>query len=154
MRDGVQQALGVARQVRALGQVLAQQAVRVLVGPALPGAVRIGKEDLEREPLGQLLMLGHRRHMGNLAAAVCASRPRLARLARLTQRRQQFTAQGAAGQYIEPRIDRLGRELCAHVVRIRASEASGNLFGRAAFSRCILTYCHSQGSRSFHGRWG
>ena len=59
MRDGVQLALRVARQVRALGPVLAQQPVRVLIGAALPRAVRIGKEDLEREPLGQALMLGH-----------------------------------------------------------------------------------------------
>ncbi len=59
MGDGVQLALGVARQVRALGQVLAQQAIRVFVGAALPRAVRIGKEDLDREPLGQALMLGH-----------------------------------------------------------------------------------------------
>ena len=59
VRDGVQLALRVARQVRALGQVLAQQAVGVLVGAALPGAVRIGKEDLDREPLGRLLVLGH-----------------------------------------------------------------------------------------------
>lgn len=47
--DGVQLALGVAGQVRALGQVLAQQAIGILVGPALPGAVGIGKEHLERE---------------------------------------------------------------------------------------------------------
>ena len=59
MGDGVQLALRVPRQVRALGQVLAQQPVRVLIGAALPRAVRIGKEDLDREPLSQALMLGH-----------------------------------------------------------------------------------------------
>ena len=59
MRDGVQLALRVARQVRALGPVLAQQPVRVVIGPALPRTVRIGKEDLEREPLGQLRVFGH-----------------------------------------------------------------------------------------------
>jgi len=59
MRDGVQVTLRVAREVRALGQVLAQQSVRVLVGAALPGAVRIGKEDLDRESLGQLRVLSH-----------------------------------------------------------------------------------------------
>ena len=58
MGDGVQLALRVARQVRALGQVLAQQPVGVFVGAALPGAVRIGEEDLDGEPLGQLLVLG------------------------------------------------------------------------------------------------
>ena len=58
MGDGVQLALGVARQVRALGPVLAQQAIRILVGSALPRAVGIGKEDLDREPLGPRLVLG------------------------------------------------------------------------------------------------
>ena len=57
MGDGVQLVLGVARQVCALGQVLAQQAIGVLIGTALPGAVRIGNEDLDREPLGQLRVL-------------------------------------------------------------------------------------------------
>ena len=57
--DGVQLTLGVARQVCALGQVLAQQAIRILVGATLPGAVRIGKEDLDRQPLPQACMLGH-----------------------------------------------------------------------------------------------
>ena len=42
MREGVQLALRVARPVRALGQVLAQQPVRVFIGPARPRAVRIG----------------------------------------------------------------------------------------------------------------
>ena len=59
MRDGVQLALGITRQVCALGQVLAQAVMGVLVGAALPEAVRIGKEDLAREPLGQALMFGH-----------------------------------------------------------------------------------------------
>ena len=59
MRDGVQLALRVRRQVCALGPVLAQQPVGVLIGAALPGAVRIGKEDLDGEPVGQALMLGH-----------------------------------------------------------------------------------------------
>ncbi len=58
MGDGVQLALGVARQVCAFGQVLAKQAMGVLVGAALPGAVRIGQEDLDGEPLSQALMLG------------------------------------------------------------------------------------------------
>ena len=38
MRNGIQLALRGARQVCALGQVLAQQAIRILVGAALPGA--------------------------------------------------------------------------------------------------------------------
>ena len=59
MANGIQLALGVVRQVRALGQVLAQQPIRVLVGAVLPWAIRIGKEDPDREPLSQALMLGH-----------------------------------------------------------------------------------------------
>ena len=57
--DGVQLALGITGQVRTLGQVLAQQAIGVFVGATLPRRMRIGKEDLEREPLRQLLVLGH-----------------------------------------------------------------------------------------------
>ena len=37
MCDGVQLVLGVARQIRPLGQVLPQQAIGVLIGAALPG---------------------------------------------------------------------------------------------------------------------
>ena len=47
MGNGVQLSLGVGGQVCPLGQVLAQQAIGILVGPALPGAVRIGKEHLD-----------------------------------------------------------------------------------------------------------
>ena len=219
MRDGVQLALRVARQVRALGQVLAQQPVRVFIGAPLPRAVRIGKEDLDRESLGQLLVLGHlfpsivrqgfpqqgghmpeffckalagtrgirpvhpgqddqacgplhqgpdgrsiagsldeiafpvarhragnhlggtlgnRRHMGDLAPSIRSPRPRPPRFARLTQRRQQCAPQRAAGQHIEPHIDRLGREVLAHVVRIRALKPPGNLLGRAALRQMCL----------------
>ena len=59
MRDGVQLARRIPRQVRALRQILTQQPIRVFIRAALPGAVRIGKEDLNREPLGHPLMLGH-----------------------------------------------------------------------------------------------
>jgi hypothetical protein len=34
-------------------------AIRILIGATLPGAIRIGKEDLDREPLSQALILGH-----------------------------------------------------------------------------------------------
>ena len=40
VRDRVELLLGVDAQVGALGEVLAQQPVGVLVGPALPGGVR------------------------------------------------------------------------------------------------------------------
>ena len=58
MRDGVQFALRVARQVRPLGQVLAQQPIRIFVGATLPGAIRIGKEDPDRQSLRQARVLG------------------------------------------------------------------------------------------------
>ncbi len=210
MGDGIQRTLSITGQVRPFGQVLAQQAIGVFVGATLPGAVRLGKEDLDREPLSQLLMLGHLfapiirqgfpqcgrhvpeflrqalagtrrirplhpgqddpagrplhqgpdsrsivrsldevafpvtrhgasahvggtlgdgRHVGNLAAAVCASCPRPAGLARLTQRRQQLAPQRSAWQHIQAYIDGLGREVFPHGVRIRASEPPGNLLG-------------------------
>ena len=44
MRNSVQLTLRIARQIRAFRQVLAQQAIGVLSGPALTGAVRISKE--------------------------------------------------------------------------------------------------------------
>ena len=59
MGDGVQLALRIARQIGALRQILAHQAIRVFIGPAWPGAVRIGKEDLDGESLSQTFVLGH-----------------------------------------------------------------------------------------------
>src|SRR4051812_44360994 len=41
------------------GQVLAQQAVGVLVGAALPGGMRVGKVDTQARERGQLAMAGH-----------------------------------------------------------------------------------------------
>lgn len=55
----VQVQVRLSRQIRALGQVLAQQAVCILIGPALRGAVRIGKEHLECELLSQTFVFGH-----------------------------------------------------------------------------------------------
>lgn len=230
MGDDVQLALGVARQVRPFGEVLAQQPIGVLVGPTLPGAVRIGKEDLDREPLGQPLVLGHlfppiigqrfpqqrghvpqllrkalagtprirpvqpcqedqarrslhqgadgraiasaldqvalpvagnragghvggalgnRRHVGEVAPSIGPPRPRPARLARLTQRGQQFAPQGSPWQHIQRRIDGLCREVFAHVVRILASEASSNLFGRAALSQVCPDVLPQPGVQKF-----
>ncbi len=59
MGDRIQLALGIARQIRSLGQILAQQTIGILVGPALLGAVWIGKEHLDGEPLGQAFVFGH-----------------------------------------------------------------------------------------------
>ena len=49
--DGVPLTLCVAQQVCALGQILAQQSIRVFVGAALPRAVGSGKEHPNRQPL-------------------------------------------------------------------------------------------------------
>jgi hypothetical protein len=57
--NGIQLTLGIARQVRAFEQILTQQPVGVLIGPALPRAIGIGEEDLERKALGQAFMLGY-----------------------------------------------------------------------------------------------
>ena len=58
MGDGVQLTLRIAGQICSLRQILEQQAIGVLIGPALPGAVRICKEDLDGGPLGQTLVFG------------------------------------------------------------------------------------------------
>ena len=78
---------------------------------------------------------GNRRHVRDLAAPVDASCPRPTRLARLTQRGQQFASQAAAGQHIQARIDGLSRQLLLHVVRIRALEPPRNLLGRVALGQ-------------------
>ena len=44
--DGVEVILTVDREVSALGQILAQQAVGVLAGTTLPGTVRVAEVDL------------------------------------------------------------------------------------------------------------
>lgn len=53
-RNGVQLLLAMYRQVCALGQVLANQAVDVFVAAALPGAVRVAKVDRHAGSLGDL----------------------------------------------------------------------------------------------------
>ena len=92
--------------------------------------------------------LGNRRHIGNLTASVGPARPRPARLASLTQRRQQFTPQFATGQHIQAHIDGLA-EVVSPYLRIRASEPPAICSGEQPSASCIWTYCHSQGSRSF-----
>ena len=69
--------------------------------------------------------------------------------ARLTQRRQQFAPQGSAGQQRQAHIDGLGRERLLHVARIRASKASGNLFGRAALNQVGLDILSQPGAHEF-----
>ena len=58
-RDGIQRRLVELAEVAALGEVLAQQAVGVLVGPALPGATRVAEIDLDAGVDGELQVLGH-----------------------------------------------------------------------------------------------
>ena len=58
-RDGIQLFLAVYRQVRALGQVLADQAVDVFVTAALPRAVRVAEIDRHAGSLGDLGMPCH-----------------------------------------------------------------------------------------------
>ena len=55
----VQLLLRILAQIPALGKVLSQQSVRVLVNASLPGAVRIGKVDLDPSGRRQLLMRRH-----------------------------------------------------------------------------------------------
>ena len=57
--DGVQGGLVEPAQVGALGQVLAEQAVGVLVGATLPRAARIAEEDLDAGVDGELEVFGH-----------------------------------------------------------------------------------------------
>ena len=219
MGDGIQLTLRIGGQVRALGQVLTQQAIGILVGAPLPRGMRIGKADLDRESLGQLLVLGHlfapivgqrvpqrgghlsellgeasvgtggiravhsgqqhqpcgpfhqgpdrraiarafqqvafpvagyragrhlgrafsqRRHVGKLAPAIRSTRPRSPRFARLTQGCEQFGAQRPSREHIQASIDSFRRQLFAHIIRIRASQASGNLLGRVALPELAL----------------
>jgi hypothetical protein len=57
--DGIQGDLVELAEVSALGEVLAQQAVGVLVGAALPGATRVTEIDLDARVDRELQMLGH-----------------------------------------------------------------------------------------------
>lgn len=59
IRNGVQLLQTVLRQVRTLGQVLANQTVDVLVTAALPRAVRIAKINRHARFLGQFGVFGH-----------------------------------------------------------------------------------------------
>ena len=185
MREGIQLTLGIARQVRTIGQVLAQQRGHMpeFLGEAFAGTPRIrsghsGQDDQAGRPLHQGPnsrpiagsfdevafpvagyhagghfggTFGNRRHVGDLAASVCSSRPRPAGLARLTQRGQQLAPQRTTGQHIQRDIDRLGRELFPHVVRIRASETSGNLLGRAALGQLRPHVLPQLGIQEFAG---
>jgi hypothetical protein len=57
--NGVELLLAVAREIGALGQVLAHQPVGVLVGATLPRAVRVTEVHREARAPAQLLVHGH-----------------------------------------------------------------------------------------------
>lgn len=57
--NGIELLLAVAAQVRALGQVLAHQAIDVLVGAPLPGAVRVAKVHRNARIGRQLFVASH-----------------------------------------------------------------------------------------------
>src|SRR6266404_3440490 len=58
-RNGIQLHLSVSAQVSALGQLLSQQPIGVLVDPPLPRAVRVGEVHLHPRGFSQSLVLGH-----------------------------------------------------------------------------------------------
>lgn len=72
--DGVRLPLGVARQIGALRQVLTEQAIRVFIGAALPGTMRISKEDADREALGQPFVFGPSLFLDHASGFSAASR--------------------------------------------------------------------------------
>jgi len=57
--DGVEVGFGDGAEVGALGEVLAQQAVGVLVGAALPGGVRVAEVDLDAGVETDLFSVAH-----------------------------------------------------------------------------------------------
>ncbi len=57
--DCVEVVWGVSGEVGAVGEVLAQQAVGVLVGAALPWGLRVAEPDVEAGGYAELGVLGH-----------------------------------------------------------------------------------------------
>ena len=57
--DGIERGLAEHGQIGALGQVLAEQSVGVLIDTALPRAVRIGEVNFDAGDCGKPLMLRH-----------------------------------------------------------------------------------------------
>ena len=68
---------------------------------------------------------------GTVRVATAAGRPAGPRPTRLAQRHQQCAPQGSAWQHIQADREGLSRQVVAPVVRIRAGEPPGTLFGRA-----------------------
>mgnify|MGYP001574683892 CR=1 FL=1 len=139
MGDGVQLALRVPRQVRALRQVLAQQPVGVLLGAALPRAVRIGKEHSDVEPLRQARVLGHlfpaivgqgfAQRCGHVPELLSASLSGTRRIRPLHPGQEDQAGrplhQGADGRPITGSLDEIAFPVAGH----RASPHFGRAFG-------------------------
>jgi hypothetical protein len=57
--NGIELALGEARKIGSLGEILSKQSVGVLVDAPLPRAMRVGEVDLHAGVGRELLVLGH-----------------------------------------------------------------------------------------------
>ena len=82
-------------------------------------------------PLRAPLMRSPSPWPGTGRVATAADRPAGPRPTRLAQRHQQCAPQGSAWQHIQADREGLSRQVVAPVVRIRAGEPPGTLFGRA-----------------------
>lgn len=156
MGNDVQLALGVARQVRTLRQVLTQQPVCILVGPTLPRTMRIGKEDEDRKALVR----------GHLFAAIIGQRftqrgghaPKLPREALACTRgirplhpgqQDQASRPLDQGPDIRPVARSLEKVACARLEKWTPStgvcQASCRVSLRSTF--CVPCLCHGAGLR-------
>ena len=103
------------RQVGALGQVLAQQAVGVFADAALPGSVRMGEVDVDSGVPGQGLVVSHLRSL--------------------------VVGQGAAQLAVEA-VEDLGEGLCGQVgpaaVQLDQGDEQGSAFDQRADLRAVV----------------
>lgn len=151
--DGVQIGLTVHGKIGALGEVLAQQAVGVLAGAALPGAVRIAEVDVDAALLGQRRVERHRlalvigeglAHGGGDAAQLCAEvfhgRGRR-RVGHLRQRLQAGLAldQHRNGRAVGRSLDEVAFPVVRHQVVIDPRPAHVDANGIQQMAAPILT---------------
>lgn len=160
--------IGVARQVGALGQVLAQQPISVLMSPTLPGAVHIGKEDLDRESLGQACVFGHLvtpivgqrfpqrgRHRPELSGEPLSGTPRIGPVepGQMTRCVVRSARLPTAEPFRAPLIKSPSQWPGA--VRLATSaRRSAICSGEQPRTRCVRTFRHSQESTNLRGRRG
>ena len=88
-------------------------------------------------------------HVGNLTSPISSACSRPAGLAGLSQGGQQFAPQGSTWQHVQGDIDGFGREAFPHVLRMLATEASGNLFGRASVEQVGSDIAPQPGTQEF-----